>query len=144
MDDYMRQSGDMLSKARAKEAYERVLLLDPRHTLALGFLGLVYHLTNDLDRAIINVPRLFLSILSTATSLNCSTMALESAANYGLRELSVGPDQFHIQAARLKEKFIRLKPESKDLFDFYINAAARGTPKGSLNVNPESMNVEQG
>lgn len=71
-------------------------------------------------------------------------MALESAANYGLHEYRpiIGPEQFKIQAARLKEKFIRLKPESKDLFEFYINAATRGVPKGSLSAPPESMNVE--
>lgn len=38
---------------QAKEAYQKVLILDPRHSLALGFLGLVHHLTNDLDQAIV-------------------------------------------------------------------------------------------
>ncbi|KAF8828845.1 hypothetical protein HHX47_DHR3000022 [Lentinula edodes] len=76
--------------------------------------------------------------------LELLNMALESAANYGLHEYRpiIGPEQFKIQAARLKEKFIRLKPESKDLFEFYINAATRGVPKGSLSAPPESMNVE--
>jgi len=70
-------------------------------------------------------------------------MALESAANFGPRDLNpnFGPDQFKIQAARLKEKFIRLKPESKDLFEFYIDAATRGVPKGSLSTPTEAMTV---
>ncbi|KAF5388872.1 hypothetical protein D9757_005688 [Collybiopsis confluens] len=127
---------------QAKEAYEKVLLLDPRHALALGFLGLVYHLTNDLDHAIIKYHEALSIDPINGYVLELLNMALESAANYGLRELSLGPDQFKNQAARLKEKFIRLKPESKDLFDFYINAAARSAPKGTPGANPESMNVE--
>ncbi|KAF9059802.1 hypothetical protein BDP27DRAFT_1340749 [Rhodocollybia butyracea] len=110
---------------QAKEAYQKVLLLDPRHALALGFLGLVYHLLDDLDQAIIKYHEASISF------------------NYGLRDLNpnFGPDQFKIQAARLKEKFIRLKPESKDLFDFYINAATRGVSKGSLSAAPEAMAI---
>ncbi|KAE9408566.1 TPR-like protein [Gymnopus androsaceus JB14] len=129
---------------QAKEAYQKVLLLDPRHALALGFLGLVYHLTDDLDNAIAKYHEALSIDPINAYVLELLNMALESAANYGLRELSpsFGPEQFKVQAARLKEKFIRLKPESKDLFDFYINAATRGVPKGSLSGPPESMNVE--
>ncbi|KIK68891.1 hypothetical protein GYMLUDRAFT_153334 [Collybiopsis luxurians FD-317 M1] len=126
---------------QAKEAYEKVLLLDPRHALALGFLGLVYHLMSDLDNAIIKYHEALSIDPINGYVLELLNMALESAANYGLRELSLGPDQFKIQAARLKEKFIRLKPESKDLFEFYINAATRGVPKESLSAPPESMNV---
>jgi anaphase-promoting complex subunit 6 len=37
----------------AKEAYQRVLKLDPRNAAALGFLGMVYHLVNNLDAAIV-------------------------------------------------------------------------------------------
>ncbi|KAJ7659922.1 TPR-like protein [Mycena rosella] len=37
----------------AKDAYQKVLDLDPRHPVALGFLGMVHHLTDDLDQAIL-------------------------------------------------------------------------------------------
>jgi anaphase-promoting complex subunit 6 len=37
----------------AQETYKKVLELDPRHSVALGFLGMVYHLKSDLDQAII-------------------------------------------------------------------------------------------
>ncbi|KAJ3876094.1 cell division control protein 16 [Lentinula edodes] len=129
---------------QAKEAYQKVLILDPRHSLALGFLGLVHHLTNDLDHAIVKYHEALSVDPTNGYVLELLNMALESAANYGLHEYRpiIGPEQFKIQAARLKEKFIRLKPESKDLFEFYINAATRGVPKGSLSAPPESMNVE--
>jgi len=38
---------------KALETYKQVLELEPRHSVALGFLGMVYHLRNDLDEAII-------------------------------------------------------------------------------------------
>ncbi|KAJ7227065.1 cell division control protein 16 [Mycena pura] len=38
---------------QAEAAYQKVLDLDPRHPVALGFLGLVYHLTDNLDKAIL-------------------------------------------------------------------------------------------
>ena len=37
----------------AKVAYQRVLQLDPLNAAALGFLGMVYHLMDDLDAAIV-------------------------------------------------------------------------------------------
>ncbi|KAF8240713.1 TPR-like protein [Tricholoma matsutake] len=37
----------------AKVTYQKVLELDSRHSMALGFLGLVYHLMGDVDKAII-------------------------------------------------------------------------------------------
>ncbi|KAG6833379.1 hypothetical protein H0H87_007996 [Tephrocybe sp. NHM501043] len=37
----------------AKETYQRVLELDSRHSVALGFLGLVYHLLGQYDNAIV-------------------------------------------------------------------------------------------
>jgi len=37
----------------ARLAYLRVLELDPRNAVALGFLGIVYHLLGDLDGAIV-------------------------------------------------------------------------------------------
>lgn len=37
----------------AMETYQKVLELDPRHAVALGFLGMVYHLKGNLDQAIV-------------------------------------------------------------------------------------------
>jgi len=50
----------------AKTTYQTVLELDPRHSVALGFLGMVYHLMGELDKAIIQyheVRLLFDSLL---------------------------------------------------------------------------------
>lgn len=37
----------------ALETYKKVLELNPRHAVALGFLGMVYHLKGELDEAIV-------------------------------------------------------------------------------------------
>ncbi|KAJ7274524.1 hypothetical protein B0H12DRAFT_1089105 [Mycena haematopus] len=37
----------------SQAAYQKVLDLDPRHPVALGFMGMVYHLTDQLDKAIL-------------------------------------------------------------------------------------------
>ena len=37
----------------ARITYQKVLELDPRHSIALGFLGMVHHLMGHLDRAIV-------------------------------------------------------------------------------------------
>jgi anaphase-promoting complex subunit 6 len=37
----------------ARVTYQKVLELDSRHSIALGFLGLVYHLMGSLDKAIV-------------------------------------------------------------------------------------------
>ena len=46
---------DFLSRKypEAKAAYEKVLSLDPRHVTALGFLGIVYQMMDQLDAAIV-------------------------------------------------------------------------------------------
>lgn len=37
----------------ARDCYQKVLEMDPRHQVALGFMGIVYHLMGDLDKAIV-------------------------------------------------------------------------------------------
>ncbi|KAJ6494696.1 cell division control protein 16 [Mycena vitilis] len=37
----------------AQDSYQKVLDLDPRHAVALGFMGMVHHLTDNLDMAIL-------------------------------------------------------------------------------------------
>ena len=36
-----------------KQAYQRVLKLDPRNTSALSFLGIVHHMLGEIDAAIV-------------------------------------------------------------------------------------------
>ncbi|KAJ3824214.1 cell division control protein 16 [Lentinula raphanica] len=129
---------------QAKDAYQKVLLLDPRHSLALGFLGLVYHLMNDLDSAIIKYHEALSIDSMNSYVLELLNTALETAANYGLNErsLSISPDQVTYHATRLKEKFLKFKPEHREVIEFYIAAATLGVPQGSLSGPPESMNTE--
>ncbi|KAJ3842108.1 hypothetical protein F5878DRAFT_715821 [Lentinula raphanica] len=129
---------------QAKDAYQKVLLLDPRHSLALGFLGLVYHLMNDLDSAIIKYHEALSIDSMNSYVLELLNTALETAANYGLNEhsLAISPDQVTYHATRLKEKFLKFKPEHREVIEFYIAAATLGVPQGSLSGPPESMNTE--
>ena len=45
----------------ARAAYQRVLELEPRHAVALGFLGMVQHLMGNLDAAIVKYHEVRLS-----------------------------------------------------------------------------------
>jgi hypothetical protein len=47
----------------AKVTYQKVLELDAQHSLALGFLGMVYHLLEDIDQAIIKYHEVCLPLL---------------------------------------------------------------------------------
>ena len=71
--NYLRQPRDMLQEVKvgrathffasltqshrnfleAKSAYEKVLAVDPRHVTALGCLGIVYHMMDQIDEAIV-------------------------------------------------------------------------------------------
>lgn len=52
----------------ARESYLKVLELDARHSIALGFLGMVYHLTNNTDKAIVKYHEVRASLMSYACS----------------------------------------------------------------------------
>lgn len=38
---------------KAKENYQRVLVIEPQHSLGLGFLGMVFHFQDQVDMAIV-------------------------------------------------------------------------------------------
>lgn len=38
---------------KAKDNYQRVLEIEPQHPQGLGFLGMVYHFHNQVDKAIV-------------------------------------------------------------------------------------------
>ena len=40
-------------RQEAKKTYKRVLQLDPRNSTALAFLGIVHHMLNEIDEAIV-------------------------------------------------------------------------------------------
>ncbi|KAF9466498.1 TPR-like protein [Collybia nuda] len=63
----------------AKTTYQKVLELDSRHSMALGFLGLVHHLLGDVDSAIIKYHEASSIDPSNAHVLELLNMALESS-----------------------------------------------------------------
>jgi hypothetical protein len=54
----------------AKTTYAKVLEIDPRHSVALGFLGMVYHLLEDVDRAIIKYHEVLILIIHLCSRLD--------------------------------------------------------------------------
>lgn len=55
----------------ARDTYQKVLELDSRHSMALGFLGLVHHLMGDIDKAIIKYHEVG-RLLGEPSSFFCS------------------------------------------------------------------------
>lgn len=53
----------------AKNAYKKVVEIDPRNTTALAFLGVTYHLLNDIDAAIVKYHEVTSPFVFTR--LNC-------------------------------------------------------------------------
>ena len=54
----------------ARVTYQKVLELDSRHSIALGFLGLVYHLMGNLDKAIVKYHEVSLLLSHCQLNLN--------------------------------------------------------------------------
>ena len=62
-----------LPRRRLEEArvtYQKVLELDSRHSIALGFLGLVYHLMGNLDKAIVKYHEVKSSVFPFSHTVN--------------------------------------------------------------------------
>ncbi|KAF8659041.1 hypothetical protein AX16_001914 [Volvariella volvacea WC 439] len=85
----------------ARKTYEKVLELDYRNTVALGFLGMVYHLLGDIDKAITKYHEALSIEPINAHVLECLDMALEHTS--GVKPMKIDPQsERHIkdQAAR--------------------------------------------
>ncbi|KAI3611049.1 cell division control protein 16 [Moniliophthora roreri] len=120
----------------ARDTYRKVLALDPRQSLALGFLGLVYHLTGDLENAIVKYHEALSVDPINAYIMELLNIALESAASSALHDAgSKSKEQFKLQAGRLRDKYTRAMPEAKDLFD---------QPSLLLGTLPREVSVESG
>ncbi|KAK7056632.1 anaphase-promoting complex subunit Cut9 [Paramarasmius palmivorus] len=102
----------------ARDTYKKVIALDPRQSLALGFLGLVYHLTGNVESAIVKYHEALSVDPINAYIMELLNIALESAAALALHDVgSRSKEQFKIQAGRLKEKYATIQPAAKELFD---------------------------
>ncbi|KAH0585019.1 hypothetical protein H2248_008288 [Termitomyces sp. 'cryptogamus'] len=96
----------------AKETYQKVLELDSRHSMALGFLGLVYHLMGELDKAIVKYHEALSIDPINPHVLELLNMALE--ANIIRVPTILDSAEINKTMKVLKEKYRRLKePEHK-------------------------------
>ncbi|KAF8072071.1 hypothetical protein FPV67DRAFT_1483779 [Lyophyllum atratum] len=91
----------------AKEAYQKVLELDSRHSMALGFLGLVHHLLGEVDKAIVKYHEALSIDPINPHVLELLNMALE--ANIMRSPPPIDELEVTKTIKILKEKYIRLK-----------------------------------
>ncbi|KAF9267586.1 TPR-like protein [Marasmius fiardii PR-910] len=105
--------------AEARETYRKVLALDPRQSLALGFLGLVHHLTGDLENAIVKYHEALSVDPINAYIMELLNIALDSASALPLQEAATAKskEQIKVQAGRLQDKYARVMPEAKEILD---------------------------
>ncbi|RDB26326.1 Anaphase-promoting complex subunit cut9 [Hypsizygus marmoreus] len=95
----------------AKETYQKVLELDSRHSMALGFLGLVHHLMGEIDKAIVKYHEALSIDPINPHVLELLNMALES--NLYLKLPAVEGLEVNRTIKILKEKYARLRESDK-------------------------------
>ncbi|KAF5382153.1 hypothetical protein D9615_004247 [Tricholomella constricta] len=119
----------------AKEAYQKVLELDSRHSMALGFLGLVHHLMGDLDKAIVKYHEALSIDPINPHVLELLNMALE--ANIIRNPPVMGGEEVQKTIRMLKNKYLRVRESDKGK-----DKAPRDVPSGvgeAEGVNEMSM-----
>lgn len=96
----------------ARITYQKVLELDPRHSIALGFLGMVHHLMGNLDRAIVKYHEALSIDPINPHILELLNTALESSSAMALTPQVMDGD---VQQAikKLKVKYGRLNGKDK-------------------------------
>ncbi|THV04469.1 TPR-like protein [Dendrothele bispora CBS 962.96] len=122
---------------KAKESYKKVTNLDPRHSVALGFLGLVYHLTADYDNAIVKYHEALSIDPLNPYIMELLNTALESVASAGITKRH--KERFKQEVTRLKEKYFHLRPDD-DLFLF--SQFPRQFPRANVPLGIDKMSVE--
>ncbi|KAF9007618.1 TPR-like protein [Cyathus striatus] len=85
----------------ARVTYRKVLELDPRHSIALGFLGMVYHLLNKVDEAIVKYHESLSIDPINQHVLDLLNIALEQTAIAG------ADSEFQQALDTLKDKYQR-------------------------------------
>ncbi|KAJ7650412.1 cell division control protein 16, partial [Roridomyces roridus] len=69
----------------AQAAYQKVLDVEPRHPVALGFLGMVYHLCDSLDKAILKYHEALSVDQLNPHIMELLQLALDQTASAGLK-----------------------------------------------------------
>ncbi|KJA22947.1 hypothetical protein HYPSUDRAFT_77168 [Hypholoma sublateritium FD-334 SS-4] len=89
----------------ARDAYQRVLELEPRHAVALGFLGMVHHLMNNLDAAIVKYHEALSVDPINPHTLELLSIALEASAALPAKDTHA---EFRDAFQGFKDKMYRL------------------------------------
>ncbi|EAU85567.2 cell division control protein 16 [Coprinopsis cinerea okayama7 len=106
--------GTSLRKLRrykeALDVYKKVLEYDPRNATALGLLGMVHHLLNELDQAILRYHEALSIEPINANILELLNMALESTATTrkNMTFSEAQEQEFMAGLAEIKQKWARL------------------------------------
>ncbi|KAF8150604.1 cell division control protein 16 [Crassisporium funariophilum] len=123
----------------ARVTYQKVLELDSRHSIALGFLGLVHHLMGNLDKAIVKYHEALSIDPINPHILELLNTALESS---GVTRPSVhGTDAEFKQAVRsLKAKYSRLG-KGKERAQSEAPANIGVAHPAAASAGPDEMNI---
>lgn len=113
---------------KAKQNYQRVLEIEPRHRQGLGCLGMVYHFQDEVDKAIVKYHEALSIDPINNHIIELLNLALESNIACGSweRVYPGGEEAFRAMLASLKNKFGRKGVEAK---------------QGDGNRSEEAMNV---
>jgi len=116
----------------AKATYQKVLELDPYHPVALGFLGMVFHLLGDLDKAILKYHEALSIDPINAHILELLNIALESTAAIPSK---TGETDFKQIVQKLRSKYgWGAGKETHDSMDISGDAAVETEAKDDMSV----------
>lgn len=112
----------------ALETYKKVLELNPRHAVALGFLGMVYHLKGDLDEAIVKYhevrPLPSLPIKHTVNTVSQS-LSVEPANPHILEVLNMAIESVTSKVQGQASSDAEFRQAIKELKDTYLKMGVK-------------------
>ncbi|KAI6110197.1 hypothetical protein EDD16DRAFT_1486805 [Pisolithus croceorrhizus] len=100
---------------KAKQNYQRVLEIEPQHRQGLGFLGMVYHFQDEVDKAIVKYHEALSVDPINNHIIELLNLALESNIACGSweRVYPGGEEAFRAMMASLKNKFAKKGVEAR-------------------------------
>ncbi|EKM78129.1 hypothetical protein AGABI1DRAFT_61147 [Agaricus bisporus var. burnettii JB137-S8] len=131
----------------ALNTYKKVLELDPRHAVALGFLGMVHHLKGDLDQAIVKYHESLSVEPANPHILEVLNMAIDTVT---IRVPSTSDTEFKQAVQQLKETYLKLGGRVKGkeratvgvgMPKTVLAADAAGLPGGNGEEDGDEMNI---
>jgi anaphase-promoting complex subunit 6 len=129
-------------------SYLKVLELDARHSIALGFLGIVYHLTNQVDKAIVKYHEVcvFDELCLRSHSGPSQALSIDPINSHILELLNMALDASIISTPSTQVIDTEFKKAAKDLKLKYSRlAGGKGKEKAAVDVAvdaaPDEMNI---